>query len=124
MHGFICLETDDNLSGLTESNFDENPDAIDLALGFFCENKEEIVDLTHSFPMPPPLPPPHQKHQKTVRFSDVSAGTLGKGALGTNGLIADQPILRPRSYNKRTAKPNTSTLSTNIKWIQKSPHRL
>ena len=50
MHGFICLETDDNLSGLTESNFDENPDAIDLALGFFCENKEEIVDLTHSFP--------------------------------------------------------------------------
>lgn len=56
MHGFICLETDDNLSGLTESNFDENPDAIDLALGFFCENKE-IVDLTHSFPMPPPPPP-------------------------------------------------------------------
>ena len=49
---------------------------------------------------------------------------MGKGALGTNGLIADQPILRPRSYNKRTAKPNTSTLSTNIKWIQKSPHRL
>ena len=57
VHGFICLETDDNLSGLTESNFDENPDAIDLALGFFCENKEEIVDLTHSFPMPPPPSP-------------------------------------------------------------------
>ena len=73
MHGFICLETDDNLSGLRESNFDENPDAIDLALGFFVkisENKEEIVDLTHSFPMPPP--PLHQKHQKTVRFSDLS----------------------------------------------------
>ena len=60
MHGFICLETDDNLSGLRESNFDENPDAIDLALGFFVkisENKEEIVDLTPSFPIPPPPPP-------------------------------------------------------------------
>lgn len=64
MHGFICLETDDNLSGLTESNFDENPDAIDLALGFFCENKEEIVDLTHSFPMPPPSPLPTKNIRK------------------------------------------------------------
>ena len=64
MHGFICLETDDNLSGLTESNFDENPDAIDLALGFFCENKEEIVDFTHSFPMPPPSPLPTKNIRK------------------------------------------------------------
>ena len=41
--------------------------------------------LTHLFPMNPFSTP--WKHQKTVRFSDVFWG-YGKGALGTDGLIA------------------------------------
>ena len=44
VYGFM-LESDDNLSGLAESNFDDNLDATDLALGCFESENKEIVDL-------------------------------------------------------------------------------
>ena len=72
MYDFM-LESDGNLSGLAGSNFDENLDATYLSLGYFeSENKEEIVDLTHSFPMHPFSTP--WKYKKTVMFSDVFRG--------------------------------------------------
>ena len=53
-------------------------------------------DLTHSFPMHPFST--LWKHQKVLRFSDVFRG-YRKGALGTNGLINEWPLLSSITQN-------------------------